>query len=645
MADEASVVGRVQDTDGSKTLGALWLDYDRDGDEDLYVANDMAPNHLYENQGDGTFTDVADAAGVADRRASMGVTAGDYDADGYPDLYFTHYANQNNGFYHNNGDGTFEDRSGEDDLSEDLAYVGWGTRFTDWDRDGDLDLVAVNGHTEWKVTGTGDDPGYDQATLVFRQDQDDSGEAGEAEWIDVSGSSGTGITQAQVTRGAAFADHDLDGDTDVLLVNNANQSLQLIDGSDVAAHTLIVELDQPGGNPNAIGARVTVEAGDIEQHQVVRAGASFLSQNSLKLNFGLAEHTTAERVTVEWPDGATTQVSDVAADQAIRVHRSTGDYVVDTLSPLTQGVFDGPGGPMWFSGAVNVTLDATDRSVSTASGVASTEYRLPDGDWQAYTGEVFTFETEGLHTLYGKSTDEIGNAEPPRRIQVGIDETPPSASHSLDGIEGEGDWWIEAELTLTGHDDLSGIELLEYRLDGGAWQVYEEPLRLPDGVYTVDYRAIDRAGNPSPVGSFDVQVDGGVPSTEITNPQSGSALVGGQQVAAAGAGPVVAVGEASIEIEVSATDVTSGVDKVVFVVDGHVEAVDHQAPWAWTWDLGGVDDGLHEIQVVALDESGNPGVAEREVIVVGNASETTADAQRAKLAPERRFELWPSIRG
>lgn len=617
-AAQAGVEGIAADAQGSKSLGAVWFDGDRDGWPDLYVANDMTPNEMYWNNGDGTFT-RDDEAGLYDARAGMGVAVADFTGDGDQDLYITHYADQHNGFYENRGEGTFLDRSGEGALAADLDYVGWGTHFVDLDRDAILDLVAANGHTVWFNEGS-----YNQDTLVF---QGISQPGGGRTWQDRSSESGPGAQEKRVTRGAAFADYDLDGNMDIVLLNNANQTLQFLRGTGNMNAWLYVQPTQPGPNPQAIGARVVVEAAGTEQTREIQAGSSYLSQNSLLADFGLAQATDVDRITVHWPDGASTVIEDLPVDRIVRIDRATGDYTTDTLSPVTGHALDGAlGDESWFRSTVDLTLAAQDRAIGPPSGVAGSEYRIEGGPWTPYPAAGVPFEAEGEHTVTYRSLDESGNTEPARSASFGVDLTPPAVSHRIEGTPGSNGWWHQADLVLEPQDPLSGVQETLYRIDGGEWTPYLAPVALEDGEQVIEYTARDKAGNQAAVEQTSVRVDETPPMVNLMRPESGVVYTVDGGTLPVGVGPAIVltlpeqtgVGHSTFEVRVTATDATSGLERLDLFLNGQREATRfHEGPdYTWVWETGASPAGFYLLEAVATDAAGNPATVHVQVVLV-----------------------------
>ncbi len=299
-----------------KGLGAVWGDYDSDGDPDLYVANDRTPNFLYRNNGDGTFGDVALLAGVAygedgQPQAGMGTDFGDYDGDGDLDIVVTNLDLENNNLYRNNGDGTFTDvalAAGVGGPS--YLHVGFGAEFLDYDNDADLDLFVVNGHIIDNIALYRDHLTYPQLNLFMEND-------GAGRFVDRTAVLGADLGEKRVGRGLAVADYDRDGDLDLALSRCGQEGVLL--RNERASERAWLQIDLRGTRSNrfGVGARVEVRAGGRTQIEEVRAGSSYLSQSDLRLHFGLGEAARAEQVRVLWPSGA---VQTLGPLQAGRVH-------------------------------------------------------------------------------------------------------------------------------------------------------------------------------------------------------------------------------------------------------------------------------------------------------------------------------------
>ena len=297
-------------------LGVVAADLDGDGLVDLYVANDQAANHLWLNQGDGTFREDALARGAAlnelgQPEAGMGIAVADPDGDGDLDLFLTHLSGETNTFYRNDGAGFFRDVT--DDLGlggVSQPYTGFGTSWFDYDGDGTLDLFIANG----KVT-----PG-DTAAFDYREPNQLLRAQPSGGHEDVSGRAGAALELLEVSRGAAFGDLDDDGDGDVVVVNNGGPARLLRNEVGNAASWLIVDLCGGGVfDRSAIGSRLTVEAGGRRFFREVRPAHGFAVANDPRVHFGLADAGRVDRLVVRWPDGARTERTDIEVNRVLRL--------------------------------------------------------------------------------------------------------------------------------------------------------------------------------------------------------------------------------------------------------------------------------------------------------------------------------------
>jgi hypothetical protein len=307
----------VSDPDGYYGLGVICSDFDGDGLVDIYVANDSTPNFLYHNNGDGTFKDIGFASGTAvnengSEQGSMGVTLGDYDHDGRLDLFVTNFDDDYNTLYHNDGHGSFTDVSYAAKVAAvSLPYVGWGTKFFDYDNDGWVDLLVVNGHVYPQL------PTYRQRNLVHHNNRDGT-------FAEVGAELGLPFTEKHTGRGAAFGDIDNDGDVDVI-INNLDGVPQLLrnDGGN-ANNSVLIKTVGVKSNRDGIGARVTVVSGDLTQVDEVHSGGSYLSQNDLRLHFGLEKRTKIDSIEVRWPSGVVDKVANLNANRILTIKEGQG---------------------------------------------------------------------------------------------------------------------------------------------------------------------------------------------------------------------------------------------------------------------------------------------------------------------------------
>jgi hypothetical protein len=307
---------------GTYGLGVSTLDFDDDGWTDLYVANDSNPSALYLNRKNGTFEDIAVLAGCAfsqdgKPQAGMGIAIGDYDRSGTLDLFKTNFSGDTSTLYSNSGKGYCDDRTFAGGVGINTRWLGWGTGFLDLENDGWLDLFLVNGHVYPEVEQLATEAGYAQRKVVYR-----NGRNGRFE--DVTERLGPPLTTPRAGRGAAFGDYDNDGDVDVVVTNvHDRPDLFRLDTSR-KQHWLLLKLVGTRSNRSAIGARVRAVRGTLVQVDEVRGGGSYISQNDLRVHFGLGEAARVDRVEVRWPSGLDESWPDVAADRILELVEGTG---------------------------------------------------------------------------------------------------------------------------------------------------------------------------------------------------------------------------------------------------------------------------------------------------------------------------------
>ncbi len=305
----------------------IFDDFDNDGFPDIFVANDSNPNYLYRNKGDGTFEDIGVSSGVAynadgKEMSSMGVAVGDYDNDGRMDLFVTTFANDNYVLFHNEGKGAFSDRSFQSRIGErTIPYLGWATFFLDYDNDGFKDLFAASGHVYPEVSGKLGAETYREPLLLFHNLHD-------GKFAEVSKEVGLRVLAARSARGGAYCDYDNDGDLDLLIsdIDDSPQLLENVGGNQ--GNWLELRLLGSISNRDAVGAKVKVTAADLVQYDHVRAGGSFISGNDLRLHFGLGEHTLVDSVEIQWPSGGTDSLNNVKPNQILMVREGAG--IVDS---------------------------------------------------------------------------------------------------------------------------------------------------------------------------------------------------------------------------------------------------------------------------------------------------------------------------
>src|SRR5260221_5965033 len=318
----------------------MWVDYDDDGWPDLLVANDSVPNYLYHNNHNGTFTDVGMLSGVAlsgegMELGNMGVDWGDYDHSGRLSFFVTHFEEQPNSLYHNMGSQGFDDVSWTSGVGQpSYPYVGWGTAFFDMDNDTWLDLLVANGNVYRKIDTRESGPRFREPLLLHRNNRDGT-------FDEVSKQAGLQDLPLKSRRGAAFGDVFNNGNIDVLLLNVGEAPSLLKNMNSNGFHRVLFKLIGTKSNRAAIGARVTIRAAGVKQFSEVRGGASYLSQNDLRLHFGFGTAKKMESVEIRWPNGAVETLQNVAADCIYTILEGAGIRDTKTLSPPVGGATNG----------------------------------------------------------------------------------------------------------------------------------------------------------------------------------------------------------------------------------------------------------------------------------------------------------------
>lgn len=304
-------------TPGTYGLGVLVADFDNDGWPDIYVANDSTSSALYKNNHDGTFNEIAIEAGVAfsadgKAQAGMGVSAADYDGNGLLDIVKTNFAGDTSSLYRNLGNNVFEDQTYQAGLGRNTRFLGWGAAFLDTDNDGRPDILLANGHVYPEVGESDTEAGYRQRKVLYRN-------LDNGKFADISTQAGSGITNLAAARGLAVGDFDNDGDLDIVL-NCVNEVPQLLRCDNKTGNRwLKLKLVGTKSNRSAIGARVTCTTPDgRKQIDEVRSGGSYLSQSDLRIHFGLGSNEVAI-IEVMWPSGRRQHLEAIKSNQVLRV--------------------------------------------------------------------------------------------------------------------------------------------------------------------------------------------------------------------------------------------------------------------------------------------------------------------------------------
>jgi len=329
VSDAAGISG----ANGTYGLGVLTADFDNDGWPDIYVANDSTASALYQNKKNGKFVDVGLEAGCVlspdgKPQAGMGVSAADYDLDGNLDIVKTNFAGDTPSLYHNRGNWNFEDATFTAGLGKHTQYLGWGCGFIDFDNDGWPDILLCNGHVYPEVEQLKTEAGYAQRKLFYRNLRN-------GRFEDISTQLGLGISDPVAARGCAFGDFDNDGDVDVV-VNPVNDYPQLLRcDSKLENNWLKVKTIGTKSNRSGIGARLKCvsrpsDEKDIHQQiDEVRSGGSYYSQNDLRVHFGLGNADKVQLLEIRWPSGQIDQLKNISVNQLIFVKE--GEGIVRTM--------------------------------------------------------------------------------------------------------------------------------------------------------------------------------------------------------------------------------------------------------------------------------------------------------------------------
>jgi hypothetical protein len=322
--EDISVRTGIAESNHCYGFTSLVSDYDSDGWPDIYVACDSTANILYHNQGGGTFTDEALLSGTAfnkdgKEQGGMGVSAADYDRDGFLDIVKTNFDGETSTLYHNNGDGSFFDATMPAGLGLHTNVVGWGTGFLDIDHDGWKDIYMVNGHTYPEVDGYKLDRSYRQIRQIYYNLRD-------GRFQDISSQAGPAILDSHSSRGAAIGDLDNDGSLEIV-INNMNDTPSLLKNLGQKRNWILIKTIGTKSNRDGIGARVTLITGNRKQIDEVRSGGSYISQNDMRLHFGIADAVRVERVEVKWPSNTKEFFQDLKANQVVTLLEGKGTKI------------------------------------------------------------------------------------------------------------------------------------------------------------------------------------------------------------------------------------------------------------------------------------------------------------------------------
>jgi enediyne biosynthesis protein E4 len=316
----------ISDTFGTYGLGVVVADLDNDDWPDIYVANDSAPAALYLNKRDGTFKDIGVEAGAAyssdgKPQAGMGIGIGDYDGDGLLDIFKTNFSGDASTLYRNRGvqSGllTFDDVTFTSGIGINTRWLGWGCGFVDFDNDGWLDIFLVNGHVYPEVSQLDTEAGYPQRKVLYRNLHNGN-------FKDITQQIGTILLEPTASRGCAFGDFDNDGDLDVVINPVNDYPVLLRTDSTTKNNWISVKAVGSKSNRTGAGARIKVVTEDKTQFDEVRSGGSYYSQNDLRLHFGLGRATKVKTIEVKWPSGVVDTIADVGVNRLIRIKEGAG---------------------------------------------------------------------------------------------------------------------------------------------------------------------------------------------------------------------------------------------------------------------------------------------------------------------------------
>ena len=307
----------VSDPNGYFGMGVICSDFDDDGLIDIFVADDSTPNLLYHNNGDGTFKEIGFVSGTAlsengAEQGSMGVTVGDYDHDGRFDIFVTNFVDDYDTLYHNDGRNFFTDVSYKTNVAAvSMPLVRWGTKFFDYDNDGWVDLFIACGHVYPQLDR------YRQRKLLHHNNRDGT-------FTEVAAQSGAPLMQERAGRGVAFGDLDNDGDVDMVVNDLDGPPLVLRNDGGNANNSVLIKTVGVKSNRDGIGARVKIVSGDLTQIDEVRSGGSYISQNDLRLHFGLEKRRKIDLIEIRWPSGVVDKITNANVNKILIVKEGQG---------------------------------------------------------------------------------------------------------------------------------------------------------------------------------------------------------------------------------------------------------------------------------------------------------------------------------
>jgi len=322
----------VDDPNNYYGMGVIWADFNNTGRPDIFMANDSAAGYLYRNDGNGKFTEIGLESGTAlgedgHEQAGMGVTVGDYLHTGRPSLLVTTFASDNSPLYRNDGKWDFQEVSYATGVGlPSVPWVKWGDAFVDFDNDGWLDLITVTGHVYPQMDALATGVRYREPKLLQLNQ-------GNGNFCDASEQAGPALQEPRVSRGLAVGDLFNDGNMDVVVEDLVGSPMILRNQGIPGRHWVSFELAGTKSNRLAIGARLKIVAGGMTQTEEIRSGGSYLSQNDLRVHFGLDKATKIDSLEIRWPSGKLEAIRDLEADKFYAVLEGQGIVPAEKIRP------------------------------------------------------------------------------------------------------------------------------------------------------------------------------------------------------------------------------------------------------------------------------------------------------------------------
>ena len=332
---DVSKTAGVNDPTGYYGLGVVWADFNNTGKPDIYIANDSTPKYLYKNLGNGKFQDVGLESGTAvsddgSEQASMGIALGDYNHTGRPSISVTNFSDENDLLYRNEGDWNFKEVSYASGIAlPSLPWVKWGTAFVDVDNDGWVDLIAVSGHVYPQVDSLPSGGGYREPKLLNLNQKDGT-------FCDASEEAGPALKERRVSRGLAIGDLFNDGNMDIVIGDIDGAPMLLRNRGIPGRHWVSFELAGTKSNRLALNGRISIVAGGVTQTDEVHSGGSYLSQNDLRIHFGLGASDKIQSVTIHWPSGRVETLNNLVVDKYYSVLEGQGIVPSEKIRPQPQ---------------------------------------------------------------------------------------------------------------------------------------------------------------------------------------------------------------------------------------------------------------------------------------------------------------------